>query len=140
MFATMTGASTHPRWALAVTSKTRSTVLPDIPPVAQRASSSAAAGAVSKLAARFAAGSGELAQLVRKDQDLTAEAESLDKTVIAFVSKPSAQRSAAAEEQVRKRIEEVKAEREKLSQRFPDYVALSAPAFIVAGDASTPCG
>jgi tetratricopeptide (TPR) repeat protein len=108
--------------------------------IAQRASSSAAAGAVTKLAARFAAGSGELAQLVRKDQDLTAEAESLDKTVIAFVSKPSAQRSAAAEEQVRKRIEEVKAEREKLSQRFPDYVALSAPAFIVAGDASTPCG
>jgi tetratricopeptide (TPR) repeat protein len=99
--------------------------------IVQRASSSAAASAVSKLAARFAAGSGELAQLVRKDQDLTAEAESLDKTVVAFVSKPPAQRSAAAEEQVRKRLAEVKAEREKLSQifnqRFPDYVALSKP-------------
>ena len=127
----MTGASTHPRWALAVTSKTRSTVLPDIPPVAQRASSSAAAGAVSKLAARFAAGSGELAQLVRKDQDLIAEAESLDKTVVAFVSKPPAQRSAATEDAIRQRIEAIKAEREKLAQifiqRFPDYVALSKP-------------
>jgi CHAT domain-containing protein/Tfp pilus assembly protein PilF len=99
--------------------------------IVQRASASTAASAVSKLAARFAAGSGELAQLVRKDQDLTAEAEALDKTVIAFVSKPPAQRSAAAEEQVRTRIAEVKAEREKLQQvfndRFPEYVALSKP-------------
>ena len=45
--------------------------------IVQRASSSAAANAVSKLAARFAAGTGELAQLVRRDQDLTAEAEAL---------------------------------------------------------------
>jgi hypothetical protein len=48
-----------------------------------------------------------------------------------FVSKPPAQRSAAAEEQVRKRIAEVKAEREQLQQtfneRFPDYAALSKP-------------
>ena len=97
----------------------------------QRTSSSAAASAVSKLAARFAAGGGELAQLVRKDQDLATEAEALDKTVVAFVSKPPAQRSAAAEEQVRKRIAEVKAEREKLQQiindRSPDYAALSKP-------------
>ena len=40
------------------------------------------------LAARFAAGSNELAQLVRKDQDLTAEADRLDKNIIAAVSKP----------------------------------------------------
>jgi CHAT domain-containing protein len=99
--------------------------------VAQRASSSAAASAVSKLAARFAAGSGELAQLVRQDQDLTSEAENLDQAVVAFISKPHAERSAAVEEQVRGRIEAVKAEREKLSQifnqHFPDYVALSKP-------------
>ena len=106
-------------------------VLTDSYEIAQRASSSAAANAVSKLAARFAAGTGELAALVRKDQDLTAEAEVLDKTVIAFVSKPPSQRSAAAEDQVRTRIAEVKAEREKLQQtfneRFPDYAALSKP-------------
>jgi len=99
--------------------------------IVQRASSSAAASAVSKLAARFAAGSGELASLVRKDQDLTAEAESLDKQVIAFVSKPPAERNAVSEDQIRKRIEAVKAEREKLARlfnaRFPDYVALSRP-------------
>jgi CHAT domain-containing protein len=92
---------------------------------------SAAASAVSKLAARFAASTGELAQLVRRDQDLTAEAESLDKAVVAFVSKPPAQRSVAAEEEIRRRIEAVKAERDRLQkildQRFPDYVALSKP-------------
>ena len=62
--------------------------------IVQRASASAAASAVSKLAARFTAANGELAQLVRKDQDLTAEGDALDKTVIAFVSKPTTQRSA----------------------------------------------
>jgi CHAT domain-containing protein/tetratricopeptide (TPR) repeat protein len=99
--------------------------------IVQRASSSAAASAVSKLAARFAAGGGELAQLVRKDQDLTAEAERLDKAVIAFVSKPPAERSSAAEDEIRRRIEVIKTEREKLqqlfSERFSDYVALSRP-------------
>jgi CHAT domain-containing protein len=62
---------------------------------------------------------------------LTVEAESLDKAVVAFVSKPPAQRSAATEDPIRQRIEAVKVEREKLSQifsqRFPDYVALSKP-------------
>src|SRR5207248_7648005 len=83
--------------------------------IVQRASSSAAANAVSKLAARFAAGSGELAQLVRRHQDLAAEAETLDKAVVAFVSKPPAQRSASAEDEIRGRIAAIKAEREKLS-------------------------
>jgi tetratricopeptide (TPR) repeat protein len=64
---------------------TRPQALADSYEIVQRASSSAAANAVSKLAVRFAAGRGELAQLVRRDQDLTAEAESLDKAVAAFV-------------------------------------------------------
>ena len=97
----------------------------------QRASSSAAANAVSKLAARFAAGTGELAELVRKDQDLTAESERLDKSLIAAVSKPPAQRNTAAEDQIRKRIDAIKSERatlqETFTQRFPDYVALAKP-------------
>jgi tetratricopeptide (TPR) repeat protein/CHAT domain-containing protein len=99
--------------------------------IVQRATSSAAAGAITKLAARFAAGTDELAQLVRRDQDLTVEAEALDKAVVAFVSKPPAQRSAASEEAIHKRIEAVKVERAALRQtfdrRFPDYVALSRP-------------
>jgi hypothetical protein len=99
--------------------------------VLQRSSLSAAGEAVSKLAARFAAGTEELAQLVRKDQDLIAKADRLDKNIIAAVSKPPAERDPSAEAQIRKRIEEVKSERDKLqdifNQRFPDYVALSKP-------------
>jgi tetratricopeptide (TPR) repeat protein len=99
--------------------------------VLQRSVSSAAGEAVSKLAARFAVGNNELAQLVRKDQDLTAESNRLDKSIIAAISKPSAERNASAEEQIRKRIDEIKSERDNLqdvfNQRFPDYVALSKP-------------
>lgn len=99
--------------------------------VLQQSASSAAGEAVSKLAARFAANSDELARLVRKDQDLTAEADRLDKRIIAAVSKPPAERNASAEEQMRKRISEIKSERDKLqdvfNQRFPNYVALSKP-------------
>ena len=99
--------------------------------VLQRSSSSAAGKAISMLAARFAAGSGELAQLVRKDQDLTAESDRLDKDIIAAVSKPPTERNAAAEERIRKRIDEIRLERAQLqeafNQRFPDYVELSKP-------------
>ena len=99
--------------------------------VLQRSVSSAAGEAVSELAARFAVGNSELAQLVRNDQDLTAEADRLDKSIIAAVSKPPAERNVVTEDQMRKRIEEVKSERDKLqdvfNQRFPDYVALSKP-------------
>jgi hypothetical protein len=99
--------------------------------VLQRSASSAAGEAVSRLAARFAAGSDELSQLVRKDQDLTTEADRLDKNIIAALSKLPAERNAAVEEQIRNRINEIKSERDKLqdafNQRFPDYVALSKP-------------
>jgi CHAT domain len=99
--------------------------------IVQRASSSAAANAVSKLATRFAAGTDELAKFVRKDQDLTVESERLDKAIIAAVSKAPAERNAAAEDQIRNRIGNIKSERDSLqnifNQRFPEYVALSKP-------------
>ena len=65
--------------------------------VLQRSVSSAAGEAIAKLTVRFAAGTNELAQLVRKDQDLTAEADRLDQSIIAAVSKPTAERNQAAE-------------------------------------------
>ena len=57
----------------------------------------AAASAVNKLAVRLAAGSDRLAELVRRDQDLAAEAEALDKAIVAAVSKERAKRDVAAE-------------------------------------------
>ena len=99
--------------------------------VLQRSVSSAAGEAVSKLATRFAAGTDELSQFVRKDQDLAAEADRLDKSIITAVSKPPVERNQAMEDQIRKRIGEIKSERNALlevfKQRFPDYVALSKP-------------
>jgi len=100
--------------------------------VVQRASSSAAGAAVSKLAARFAAGPDmELANLVRQEQDLTVETEQLDNTLIAALSKPAEERDADAEDRIRKRIEAIKAARGQLeavfNERFPDYVALAKP-------------
>ncbi|MFB6414612.1 CHAT domain-containing tetratricopeptide repeat protein [Bradyrhizobium tunisiense] len=97
----------------------------------QRGTQSSAASAVNKLAVRLAAGSDRLAELVRRDQDLTAEAEALDKAIIAAVSKQSAQRDAAAEQRSRARIATIANERaglqKTLAVEFPDYASLSNP-------------
>jgi tetratricopeptide (TPR) repeat protein/CHAT domain-containing protein len=99
--------------------------------VLQFTSSSAAAEAVKKLAQRFAAGSGELAELVRKEQDLEVEAAGLDKPLVTTVSKAPNERDETSEEEMHKRLGEIGTEREKLSdvlaERFPDYVALANP-------------
>jgi CHAT domain-containing protein len=99
--------------------------------VVQRAASTAASAAVSQLAVRFAAGTDYLAELVRKDQDLSAENEKLDKDLVAAVSKPPNQRDANREAATRKRLEEIANARADvgrvLAQRFPDYAALSKP-------------
>jgi CHAT domain-containing protein/Tfp pilus assembly protein PilF len=106
--------------------------------VVQRVSASAAGEAVSKLAARFAAGTGELADLVRKDQDLTVEAEQLDKAILTAVSKPPAERNAAEEDRIRERVDVIKSERDQLQQvfkqRFPNYAALSKPQLVSLQD------
>jgi Tetratricopeptide repeat len=46
--------------------------------VVQRGTSSAASNAINRLSVRFAAGNDELAQLIRRDQDLSDENERLD--------------------------------------------------------------
>jgi CHAT domain-containing protein len=107
--------------------------------VVQRASQSSAAAAVNKLAVRLSAGSDRLSQLVRKDQDLAAEAESLDKAIIAAVAKEPAQRDSATEQRIRDRLAVIAAERNDLQQtfakEFPDYAALSNPLPLSAKEA-----
>lgn len=97
----------------------------------QRGTQSSAASAVNKLAVRLAAGSDRLAELVRRDQDLAAEAEALDKAIIAVVSKQSAQRDVAGEQRSRARIATIANERagmqKTLTLEFPDYASLSNP-------------
>jgi hypothetical protein len=99
--------------------------------VVQRAISTAAAKAVNQLAARFAADNGQLAQLVRRDQDISFENERLDKLLIEAASKESSKRDATSEQHIRDRLDAVVSERAemdtKLAQQFPDYAALAKP-------------
>jgi CHAT domain-containing protein/Tfp pilus assembly protein PilF len=99
--------------------------------VLQFASSSAVADAVQKLTQRYAAATNELAQLVRYDQDLSAEMDRIDKTLISAVSKIPQQQNQANEDRMRTRLSEIQSERSQiwtvLARRFPDYVALSRP-------------
>jgi CHAT domain-containing protein len=99
--------------------------------VLQRAAQTSAATAVNNLAVRLKAGSDRLAYLVRKDQDLAAEAATLDKAIIAAVSNEPGQRSAAGEQRMRDRLAAVATERRAVERLFvadfPDYAALSNP-------------
>jgi CHAT domain-containing protein len=97
----------------------------------QRGTQSSAAAAVNKLAVRLAAGNDRLAELVRRDQDLSAEAEALDKAIVAAVSKEPSKRDRAAEQRARARLTVISTERGSLQKilaaEFPDYAALSNP-------------
>jgi CHAT domain-containing protein/Tfp pilus assembly protein PilF len=97
----------------------------------QRGTQSSAASAVNKLAVRLAAGTDRLAELVRRDQDLAAEAETLDKAIVSAVSQGAAKRDAAAEQRSRSRLAAISTERaglqKTLAAEFADYAALSNP-------------
>ena len=98
--------------------------------VLQRASQTAAGQALSDLAVRFSVGDGRLAQLVRQDQDLAAEASSLDKSIVTAVGNDPS-RASAATQAIRDQISAVAKAREDLARvfarEFPDYLALSNP-------------
>ena len=112
------------------------TALDDALNVLQRGTQSSAASAVNKLAVRLAAGSDRLAQLVRRDQDLPAEAGTLDKAIVAAVSRERSKRDLAAEQRSRTRLAAISAERANLQKtfaaEFPDYAALSNPSPMTA--------
>jgi CHAT domain-containing protein len=104
----------------------------------QRGAQSSAAAAVNKLAVRLAAENDRLAELVRSDQDLAAEAETLDKAIVAAVSKERSKRDAAAEQRNRDRLAVISTERASLQKtfasEFPDYAALSNPLPMTAAE------
>ena len=106
--------------------------------VVQRGAQSSAASAVSKLAVRLAVGSDRLAELVRSDQDLAAEADALDKAIIAAVSGAASKRDAAAEGRNKARLASIAVERadlqKTLAMEFPDYAALSKPLPLKTGE------
>jgi hypothetical protein len=109
--------------------------------VVQRAAATAASAALSQLGIRFAAGNDDLAQQVRKGQDLSAENQRLDKNLVAAFSKPPSQRDTNQEAAIRKRLEEITDARAEvgriLAQRFPNYAALSKPQPLSVSDVSS---
>lgn len=99
--------------------------------VLQSTSSSAAAGAVARVAQRFAGGSDQLAELVRREQDLGSEIDRLENEIISALSRASDQRDQAAEARNRERRLALGIERKRtvdaLAEKYPNYVALSKP-------------
>src|SRR5262249_25637637 len=99
--------------------------------IGQFASASAAAQAVAGMAARFAAGSGALAGVVRERQDLVTRWQSLDKAIVAATSKPPDKRDAATEAGMRKELTESEAKLSQIDAQiahdFPEYAELSNP-------------
>ena len=84
----------------------------------QRGTQSSAASAVNKLAVRLAAGNDRLAELVRRDQDLSAEADVLDKAIVAAVSKERSKRDVVSEQRARARLAAISTERASLQKNL----------------------
>jgi CHAT domain-containing protein/Tfp pilus assembly protein PilF len=106
--------------------------------VVQRALQTSAGEALNAFAVRFSASNSRLAEQVRKDQDLAVAAASLDKAIIAAVSKEPPQRDTAAEQSIKDRISAIARERADVgaifAHDFPDYAALSRPAPLAVKD------
>jgi len=100
--------------------------------ILQQATASAASNAINQLSVRFAAGNNQLAQIVRRDQDLFLQSQQLDKLLIEAASKEPNQRNADAEQSIRIRAQEITTEHAKilatLNQSFPSFAELSKPA------------
>jgi tetratricopeptide (TPR) repeat protein len=106
--------------------------------VVQRANQTSTGEALKALAVRLSSGTDRLAELVRRDQDLAAEAKGLDKQIVAAVSAAPSQRHAVAEQSIRNRIAVIVKQRDELggifAREFPDYAALSRPQPLTAKD------
>ena len=95
--------------------------------VAQRRPQSEAALALSQASARFASGSGELAALLRQQQDLIRDREAVDRRLLAALSKGDRAGSESArsdEAQLDARLDPIA---KRLAAQFPEYSSLVNP-------------
>jgi len=99
---------------------------------AQRLHETSAASAVTLMSARFAAGNDAVASAVRRQQDLKASLDSLDKRITAELGAPDGKRNDSLiaslrteSSGVRKSLDETSA---LIAREFPAYAELSSPA------------
>ena len=106
--------------------------------IVQWAQASDAATSLARMAARQAAGSGELARTVRERQDLVGEWQARDRLLIAAASQPTHLRDATSEAEQRSRLAVIDTRLadidRALARDFPDYAALAAPGPLTIAD------
>jgi CHAT domain-containing protein/Tfp pilus assembly protein PilF len=99
------------------------------------------AAAVSHMAARFAAGSDALANLVRQRQDTQDQLDAAEAAILKFVSQPPDKRAAAAEATLRAQAETLQQRLtqldNELATKFPAYAELADPKPITIADTQT---
>ena len=99
--------------------------------VAQLSTQTAAAAALTKMAARVGAGSSKLATLARDLQDATGELQAVEKAILEAVLKAPKERNPGHEQHLRRREAELKQQVQAINARlaaeFPDYAALASP-------------
>jgi CHAT domain-containing protein len=111
---------------------------------AQWAQGSEAAASLSRMAARSAKGSPQLAAVVREQQDLVSEWQVKDKLLTAAKSNEPVRRKPDAEKALGDRLAAIDARladiNRRLAQDFPDYAALASPAPISAAEVQAQLG
>jgi CHAT domain-containing protein/tetratricopeptide (TPR) repeat protein len=99
--------------------------------IAQWSNQSTAASAVTQMAARFASGSGTLAQMVREQQDTARERRAIDRNVLAEFASAPGQSPPGRKEALHRRMGELDVKLAELNQRlssdFPRYAELVSP-------------
>lgn len=110
----------------------------------QQVSNSASGKALQSLGVRFSTGDDELAQLVRQEQDRSAELEQLNKAILSELAKSTQARSGKLADFIRTRIAELSLEltdiRKNLAQKFPEFAELSKPSQLKLTDVQSLLG
>jgi hypothetical protein len=98
---------------------------------AQWMAQTSAGAALAQMAARFATSEGELARLVREQQNLLAQWQQLDRQIVAAKSSPPERRNNSNEQALAIHLadtdRQVVALNTRLAKDFPDYAALANP-------------
>lgn len=107
---------------------------------AQDLETSVAALTMAQTAARTAAGSGPLTQLVRTQQDLSARAFELDRRLLAALSSGDAAEAGRLRDEIARTAEALSAADAALRKQFPDYAELVQPRALSVADVQSRLG